>query len=296
MNVRHVALASALALSYPAAPADKFWRGELGFSSVLHDNFFQAPEDEPKFSVIEHVMAVKLAHDRRLTVGGITTLMNLERHVYNEFESGGRAAVGLNWERLEHRLESSLNYYWDRPSFDVGDVFDKASGLGVGARYSWRFVPEWQLGAEAEYGDESFERRPDNDNTAPSLGASIRYRGWDYGFSPELGLAWTERHTANPSSAYEELEYYLKVRALVAPAVYITARYRYRAREYLSDDMEASNFGRKDGRQELSLSAAVRLNPSTTLTIYYAFQDADSTRPTRVFKTNFLTLDLAFRM
>ena len=294
--MRHciVAVVLILALGSRTAMAGE-WEGQVDFGSSFVDNFFQAPDDQPKLQVTATSLRARLTRHIDTTSGRVKTYADILGNVYDVFDSNGRLGGGLNYSRGPHGLEGSLAYYWNRPSFDVGDEFDKADGVLVSARYSYRTASDFQLNAAGSVLRERYESRAGNDNTLPSASGSVRYRGFGYGFSPEVGVTWSWRNTDDPNSSYSQRDLFIKVRSLLGRRVYLTGRYRYRSRDYSTENIEASNFGREDTRQQLTLSANVRTGKRLTWNVYYALQDVDSTLERRIFDRQLLRLGLTIR-
>ncbi len=276
--------------AFPASGAPERYRLEARFGALAFDNFFQAPAGAPEESVdagrVEARLSAPLDAERTLDAYG--------RLRYTTYGSGlddsPGATAGLRWDRERHQADVSLDYERDRPSFDVGDEFERADTLTLAGEYGWRPVRDWQLSGLGEVQEQEFAVTRGRDNRLVAAGAAVRYRGWGYLISPEFGLTLGARDADDPNEDHDQTDYWLKLRSIPAPPVYLSLRYRHRVRDYTIGSPAASNFGREDTRRQWTLAADVETVEWLTVNLYYAFEDADSTKPSRRYETRLLGL------
>jgi hypothetical protein len=168
--------------------------------------------------------------------------------------------------------------------FDVGDEFDRANVVRLAGEYGYRVTEDWQVTGLAELRREAFDQTTGKDNDFVSGGAALRYRGWGYAFSPELGVELGERDADDPNEDHDQRDLWLKIRSIPFDDLYLSLRFRVRDREYTVGDPAASNFGREDDRRDVTLAADYTLLDWLGINGYVAYEDADSTKETRVYE------------
>ena len=274
----------------PSAPGDPAprYRLEARFGALMFDNFFQAPAGAPEESVdagrVEARLSAPLGRE-----GALSGYGRLRDTAYGSgLDDSPGATAGLRWDGERHQAEVYLDYERDRPSFDVGDGFERADTLTMAGEYSWRPVRDWQLSALGEVQDQEFAVTRGRDNRLAAAGAAVRYRGWGYLISPEIGVTVGARDADDPNEDHDQDDYWLKLRSIPAPPVYLSLRYRYRVRDYTVGSPAATNFGREDTRRQWTLAADVDTVEWLTVNLYYAYEDADSTKPSRRYETQLL--------
>jgi hypothetical protein len=271
--------------------SDTGLRTELRLNGWMFENFFQASEPASE----EDVSA--LGAELRVAGGGRSGWSPYARANYLKYDDegldstyGGR--VGLALDSNPHSFDVYADHQLDRPTFDIGDVFDRADVTTVAAEYRNRITRSWDLGVEGQFQQQSFQELTSKDNEFTGFGASVRYRGFGSIFSPEIGFMMGEREVDDPSETYDQNDTYIQVRSTPVDALYLSVRYRMREREYTTGDPLASSFGRTDDRDQLSLSGDWKLTPRLTLNGYFANEKSDSSREGRDFDTGLYMLGL----
>lgn len=266
-------------------------RTELRLNGWMFENFFQAsePADEEDVSA--------LGAELRVAAGGRSGWAPYIRGNYLKYDDEGLdstygARLGTEFNSGAHSFDVYADHQLDRPTFDIGDVFDRADVTTVNAEYHNRFTRAWEAGIEAQYQQQSFQELTSKDNEYTGFGASVRYRGFGSMFSPEIGFAMGERDVDDPTETYDQTETYIQLRSAPTAALYLSLRYRMREREYSTGDPLSSNFSREDDRKQWALSADWRLSPRFTLNGYFADETAESTRVGRDFNTTLYMLGL----
>ncbi len=271
--------------------SDAALQSELRLNGWRFDNFFQA--SDPALEQDINALGAEL----RFARGGDTGWLPYFRANYLDYddealEASYGARIGARLASRPHRFEIYLDHQLDRPTFDIGDVFDTADVTTLVADYGLRVTDSWELGLQGEAQQQSFNVLETKDNDFRGLGASLRYRGFGSLFSPEIGYGAGEREVDDPAETYDQTETYVQVRSAPAETVYLSLRYRMREREYTTGDIAASNFAREDDRDQWSLTADWRMLPRLTWNLYWAAEDAQSTRVAREFDTQTVLLGL----
>ncbi|HUF78295.1 MAG TPA: hypothetical protein VMR44_05200 [Thermoanaerobaculia bacterium] len=282
----------------PAQPPppweDPVFASELRVHGFRFDNFFQAPESEPQEEVTLTRLEGRLsARPSEASAFELYTRGRFDSYS-DDLEEAWALGVGLRWDRRPREADLYLEHEKDRPVFDVGDEFDRANVLRLAGEYGWRVTRVWQVTALAELARQEFDQTTGKDNDFLSAGGALRYRGWEYVFSPEIGAEWGERDAEDPNEDHDQRELWIKVRSLPVERLYLSLRYRQRTRDYSIGDPAASNFGREDDRQDWTLAADYRILDWLGASAYVSHEDADSTNPSRVYETTLAGLGLTF--
>lgn len=284
--------ASLLAAAPPQKPAakkpDRF-EAHVKLAGLFFDNFFQAPEGSPEEDVlgasVEGGLAVQVREESPLKA-----YLEADYIIYQDFDPSTGITAGLRREGKPHAWDVSAQYLKGRPSREVRDEFDRADVLGVSGQYSYRVTEDFEVIGLGEYRHETFELSEDKANDVYNLGAALRYRGFGWRFSPEIGFRLGGRDVVVGDEDFSQREAFVRLRWSPTSALYLTLRYRRRSRDYSVEDPRAANFGREDTRKQLTATADWRHGASLTWNLYYALEDSDSTRPVGVFRTQMLSL------
>lgn len=265
---------------------------EVKLTGQLYDNFFQAPDGEPKESVLAFELGLQLSRELS-TPRKLRPYLKLGGIVWEKLENSGLIMAGLNSSGTSHSLDVSARYLLNRPSLDVGDHFDTADILRFTGVYSYRLSRDIQLNGATFFQSQSFEDQTTSDNNLWGIGGSVRYRGFGSIFSPEVGFITGERSAEVANEDHDQTDLYLKVRCAPNRDLYFSARLRYRTRDYSVDDALASNYKREDTRKQLALIGVYRFSQQLALDVYYTYEDADSSKDSRIFTTQLIFVGLA---
>lgn len=268
------------------------WKTGLHVQGLLFDNFFQLPETDPQEDVeglrAEGRLTWRPKAQWPLEVYGLAGATTYSDDLEETLLVGG----GLRWDGLVDLIQLDLAYEADRPSFEVGDTFGTADLLQLGGVYSHRFADAWELSALADHQRLDYEADDGRDSLFRSAGGAVRYRGWGYDLSPEVGVEVGKRDADDRNEDNDQTDVWLKLRSAPIPPLYLSLRFRHRVRNYSVGDPTASNFRREDDRNQIALAADWTTSDLVTWTLYYAWEDADSTKETRVFDTQLLAIGL----
>lgn len=260
---------------------------------MLFGNFFQATEGTPEEDVsalLGEIGASVLLGNSPLRLYGLANYLSYDDE---SLDASPAFRIGLRSEGKPHSFHVYGEQLIDRPSFDVGDEFDKGDITNFVAEYGYRFS-DWQLGLDGEVQKQEYDISTDRDNDFTALGASVRYRGWRV-FSPEIGFKTGERDVDDTRLSYDQDEMYLQIRSAATPKLYLSFRVRQRDREYTTTDAAASHFGREDDRRQYSGSADYSFTDNWILNLYGSVENVDVNLPDRDFDTSLLAAGLTFR-
>jgi len=291
---RFLLILVALLLARPArAQEEKRIETEIRLNAIAYGNFFQVPDGADK----ENVQAAEA--QARLTYGLGENLSTkvfgyLSLTSYRQFNSSPRFAGGVMHDSRPHAVEVSAELELNQPQVDVGDGLDTADTISLVGAYSYRLTQDWEASAAFQFRDQSFDLRPRNDNHMYSAGPALRYRGFGYKFSPEVGASWGDRNAVDNNEDLSERDIFLTLRFIPTPPLYISTRLRQRHRGFSVQEEDRSNFGRMDDRLQWTVMASYQFTQHLAANLYYAYTDADSTRPSRVFTTNLLSVGVAY--
>jgi hypothetical protein len=294
MTILLLNLALLLTASIAGAQQDERLEVELELFPMRFDNFFQAPDGAPQEDVDAARVAAGLSYrlhpDRplRLTAEAGYTFYG------QGLDDSPHVGVGLASEAGRREWAADLVWRADQPVFDVGDEFEQADILAVDADYGYRVSEDWELHGLGEWTRQEYDTVTSRDNDLWGLGGAVRYRGWGYGFSPEIGVLAGARDVEDPREDHDQQDVWLKVRSVPVRPLYLSLRYRVRMRDYDTGDPLASNFGREDDRDQWTLAATYRLTPRLSADLYVDYLDADSTKDSRVFETTLIGLGVSF--
>lgn len=272
---------------------DRMWQFWLKGQGQLYENFFQATAGAEEESVsalfAEAGASVGLSGPLR-AYGSVSTL----RYDDSELDSSHGVRLGLRRDGQPHSFDVHVEQQMNRPTFDVGDEFDRADVRSLGGEYFWRFTDDWQVSADGELQQQENDISENLDNEFRSVGAAVRWRGSRL-FSPEIGVRVGERDVDDATQSYDQQETYLQIRSSVTPALYLSLRLRNRSRDYSTGLASSSNFGRGDDRRQIALGAEYSFTPHLALDFYGARESVDSNRAGRDFDTGLWALGVTWR-
>ena len=285
-----VSLTLALASSATAQTASNqqppfgFW---LKGQALLYGNFFQAAEGTPEDDVLAGLAEIGASYRlSRTTPLRVYASYNYLKYDDELLDKSDGLRAGLRLEGRPHAFDAYFEALKDRPTFDVGDVFDRADINTVAGEYSYRFADDWSASVDGELQEQSFELTPSRDNNYYAVGAAVRYRGFRP-FSPEIGYRAGDRDVSDSVLSYQQRDLYLQIRSNPTPDLYLSLRFRDRERDY--------NLGREDTRRQIAAGVDWTTSPHLTWNFYYAHENTDTNLAGRDFDTSLLMAGLTWR-
>lgn len=264
-------------------------------STMFHSNFLQAADGAPTENVWANRLEIRIIRKLddvrdRLKAYGLA-----ERTTYNNaFDASRSLRGGLQLNGQPHVFHFSARRQVNRPAFFIGNEVDTFNLFRLNGEYAYRLTDEFQLGGLFDYYQQTYGISKGLDGNTRFLGASVRYRGFGYSFSPELGIRKGRRNTVDDDNDYSQTEYLVKVRSVASPSVYLSFRYRYRVRDYDTALRRSRNFERRDNRHAFRALATIKWREHFLWDIYFARENADSLRQARAFVTTTFGVGLKF--
>lgn len=204
--------------------------------------------------------------------------------------------VGAATESEVHELNVFLDRAENRATFDVGDTVANAAVTTLNGEYSRRFG-NWQPGVEATYERQRFDvADTGRDNRYSAVGANIRYRGFGWKFSPQVGFVTGDRVSDDGEESYDDDAWYAQLVFIPVSRFYLSVQYRDRVRDYTTSDPLHRNFGREDERPQWIVVSTLKVTKRLTGILYYSNEDAQSTLAGRDFQADILILNLAVKL
>lgn len=267
---------------------------ELRAGGAYIGNFFQAPDGAPRQNVVtgtgETRLVVPLAGSRSQAYASFGGTL------YDQFDPSLAFTGGARWAAGIQIADARISYRTRSPRLEVGDSLGFADVLLVDAGYRLRPVRALQVEAVAVYDRQAYGRSPQRDNQALDLGGALRWYGLGYELIPEVGATLGGRDVVSDTEDYDQRTLWLTLRSNPAPAWFLSLRFRHRLRDYVTEAAAASNFGREDRRRDLTLTVDYALDERWSVTGYFSFDDAESTKPSRTFDTRYLWTGLTYRL
>ncbi|MFQ5789067.1 MAG: hypothetical protein ACE5JI_01195, partial [Acidobacteriota bacterium] len=244
--------------------------------SVYHSNFLQATDGAPKEKVWANVFEVRVIRKLDELREGLGAYGVVAQTSYNAFDASRSIGAGLRLHDRPHSVSLVMRGYFNRPAFFIRNELDTSNIFRLQGEYSYRFTPEIELKGLLDYYRQTYDMTKGLDNHTRFLGAAVRYRGFGYGFSPELGIRRGRQDTVADDNDYSQTELLVKVRSVASRTVYLSFRYRYRLRRYDTTLPGSRNFDRKDNRHAFRALATIRSGEHLLWEIYFARENADS--------------------
>jgi hypothetical protein len=283
----------AVAARAQSGPPDRFqFEVRLGVISI--ENLFQAPAGSPEADV--RGSQGELRFNWNLGAAGATALYLRAGHTEysEELESSQSYVLGLKGRKGWHGFDVQVEHANDRPSVEA-DEFDQADVTRATLLYELFPTSDWQITLRGEAEQQSYARALGQDNDYSAAGVALRYRGFGRAFSPEVGYLAGNREVDRASSSHDIEEYWVRIISSPARGSYFALRYRVRQRDYTIDDPASRNFGRRDDREQWSLTAAVDTGRYLQWGLYYSRESSESTRPGVDFDTSLAVLTVTLR-
>ena len=269
-------------------------QGEVRVNGMHFGNFYQAPDSGAQRDV--RALSLDGRVEWPLSRSGNTRLYGAGNLVvYDDPDPSTRIAGGVNARHGTRVVDLSAGFRSNAPRFDVGDRFEQADILDAAAVLALRPAEDIEVGVLGRFAREWYSIDDQKNSTVSELGASLRYRGFGYLFSPEIGAAFGRRSVELEVEDYAQREVFLQIRSVPTPPLYLSARYRNRLRDYATDLETAANFAREDARHQLTLAGELRLSTALSWSAYYAWETSDSSLDSRDFTVQLLSTGLVYR-
>jgi hypothetical protein len=277
----------------PPSQAAVAFEMHMRLSGYYSDNFFQAPNGGTPTDMLATTAEARIlmrARRPRLNVHA-----RAHRTEFQGFAPSVAALGGFDWSGRRHSLQASGGYQRRSPRLGVGDETAFANTVHAAGAYGVGLPGRLQVSVLGHYYDIYSNARATHSQYY-GAGGALRFRGFGFRFSPEVGRTDSRWVTPSASDQYGEQTRWVTLRAVPLARVYLDARYREDMRSYTIGDRGSSNFGREDRRAQWTIASDVRLTRRLWWGMYYTHEDGRSTRPGRTFATQSITSGLAYRV
>lgn len=255
-------------------------------------NFFQAPEGSPQKDVFVGTGLVRL--DYPVAGPALALRAGLGGDIYESFDPSFHVFLGGRWNQGVHSLDGDASFRTRSPRGDVGDAVGWADVLLGSMSYTIRPVRSFHIEALTEMDRQVYETSTQRNNQGLRAGGAVRFYGFGYVFSPEIGASIGSRDVDSDEEDYHEQTLWVTVRSVPVPTLYLSLRYRARSRSYSTHLEGSSNFRREDERGDLTLTTELSIGARWSWTVYVSVQDAESTKASRRFDSQYLWSGLTY--
>ena|GEM_PF-4960513 len=286
----------------PMAPREPGrYRTELGLSVRHNDNLFEAQAGSPKES--DTITAVSARIDGDLLRGETSSLAGhlLARwNDYKEFDDADSAyidagldyAFGKNTVRLAYFTTPERLAYLKKENVGntevVNSVLSEVRGVNLNFTRRENRRMRWRIGYEESretYETDVDGTAGDRDYDRQELYGDVKYRVHET-FRPGIGFELAELDAETSNYGRDESSLVLSIGSQWSRKFSTDFRYRYRIRDYTTDDQSDSNVDREDHRDDYRIYANLILNRQWRLFIFDSYIDNRSSRDSRTFTGN----------
>ena len=254
-------------------------RSELQMQAFHFDNFFQARGDAPEVDMdalgFEYGVAYRLEEDSPDFFGALYAI-NYSREG-TETSFGGR--VGMARYGSKHSFYGYVDRMQNGYAFDIEETTANANITSLYGFYSYRVVPDWQLGVSTYNDWTSFDRTTGFEGTYNQIEGEVRYRRFGPIFEPRIGYAIGERDVDNNEDSYDHRHWFVQVGTRPLERLELSLRYRDRSRDY-------QNIDREEDRGQVQLRGVYRHTDRLATTATFTHETVDSSIPGRGFNTS----------
>ena len=248
--------------------------GYIRMGTILHENFFQLPDDGPRRDVLAGVLELRI--EERLD-GGVRAYTRADIFQFRELGSSPGAMVGVRRIQGINQFDVAVMGQWNRPRFDHDDDPQQANVLGGLANYSVRVLPRLELMTMGEYSRQWLKGDARTRSATYEVGGAARVRPIR-SLTAEVGLLRGGNDIDDLNQRYLNETQYVAVRTSIVPRAYVSLRYRTRVRDYTTDDVKSSNRARQDRREQITGYVDLTLGDTLVWGLSAGLEDAESTK------------------
>jgi len=257
--------------------------GYMRMGVVFHENFFQATDDDERRDVMAGVLELR-AEEKLGRTDAYRADLRADVYRFQRLGTSPGVMVGVRKVQGVSQFSVSAIGQWRRPRFDHGDELEQANILGGAGTYSVKVARPLELVALGEYSHDWLQLNADLQGLSYDAGAAVRVRTFGHRVTFEIGRLVGARDL-NGVQQYANRTDYVVVRTTAIPRTYLSVRYRNRFRDYATDDPDASNYRREDRRRQVTAYLDISVGRNLVWNLSGGFEQADSTRPGRGFRS-----------
>ena len=297
-------------------------RLHLGQFSRYSDNFSLAGSDESKDEVVLTTLSGKGSFDFvRSKASTLTAETNVARTFVSDTDDVDwyQFSAALDWEFGQNRIR--LTYFHNPDGLDLTPLAEgrlSNGENGIDLRLSRRLTRRSRIRLGYKYasgdlvdliqensdagkfeGDITHQIQNFLELTAKSsadheLEGDVRYKIHDL-FIPSLGCNLAQRRDKSDASSYDQATFIFRLESRIEDAATLNLRYRYRLRDYTTDDPTASNFDRRDYRHSGELNLLYKSFYHWWPFLYGSYKENDSTRANSSYTVYEVGIGMIFR-
>jgi hypothetical protein len=270
------------------------FRSEARIQFWRFGNFTQTSDPRLEEDVNAFGLELRGAYHPRNVAFDVYGNVNYLNYATDRKDSYG-VRVGALLDGEVNKFNVFVDHASNRATFDVGDTVATAAVTTLNGEYAHRFG-DWEPGVEATHERQRFDvGSTGQDNDFTGAGASIRYRGFGWKFSPSVGFFKGHRKSDDNEETYDDNSWHVQLVYIPVPRLYLSLQYRDRTRDYSTNNPLDTNFGRNDKRPQWSLVSSLKINPRFTGILYYSNEDVSSSRG-RSFQDDLVIVTLAVKI
>jgi hypothetical protein len=172
------------------------------------------------------------------------------------------------------------------------NIYGETNGLS--AEYQRRLSRNWRARGAYFFSRQTFSEFNERDLSLHQVNGDVRYRVSRY-FSPGVGFEYQRGKAEDQNFSYTRPALVLLATSDVNGVAYMSFRYRFSKRDYGTDVLTDSNFGREETRHDVSFYSTVRLGGGFSLFGFYYHTNNNSNRASRTFTSYETGLGLFYR-
>ncbi|HKG12116.1 MAG TPA: surface lipoprotein assembly modifier [Pyrinomonadaceae bacterium] len=294
---------SAPARGRPSADESRY-HFEMGVMPRYISNYFQTQDDfnaggtvTPIKSVYVTTVSGNFEYDlmrkdrERLTAG-----LRARRNFFKDLPGADSTDVDvwLDYDFQPNRLRFG---YFGTPRrlisvFSGRNIYGQTNGFT--AEYQRRLSRTWRARGSYVFSRQTFSEFNERDLSIHQVNGDVRYRVSRY-FSPGAGFEYQRGNAESENFSYTRPALVLLATSDVKGVAYMSFRYRFSKRDYITADTTSSNFGREETRHDVSFYSTVKLGGGFSLFGFYYHTDNNSNLASRSFNSYETGLGLFYR-
>ncbi|HEX8472997.1 MAG TPA: surface lipoprotein assembly modifier [Pyrinomonadaceae bacterium] len=276
---------------------------EFGVLPHYNNNYFQASDTEPRTALWITTLSANFGYDfvraDRKTLSGE---LRLRRNVFSDLRNADSTDVdaSLGYDFGANRLEFTyfvtprrLSSFEDDPVSSLNNtVFNSVNGASL--QYARRVTRRVRTRASYEFAREIYTAFKDRDLARHRFSTDVRYRVRPF-FTPGIGYEYSQNNARSDIFNRHSNALLLLVGSTIKERLTMSFRYRYSVRDYTTNDITSSNFGRQDRRNDVNFYATVNLPKGFSIYGFASTIDSNSSRVARSFNSTESGIGLFYR-
>jgi hypothetical protein len=226
----------------------------------------------------------------------LTSEFQFRRNIYRDVSDADSSDFDFTLNYGIGRNKLSLTYYATprRLAYVAGNESILSKLHGVEVRYSHRVTRRLRTRVGYEFARETFSASKERDSGRHELSADVRYRFHNL-LTPGFGFEFGRVNASSINYSRNEPTLVLLLDSQIKNTAWVSLRYRYGKKDYITTDLKAGNFNRVDWRHDVRLQANIKLTKQWWLLLYNSYTNNTSTRALRGFTGHEIGVGVFFR-